>query len=54
LNYDTVLPDTQLELMKAQQKAYLENKEFFDRLWAESLQTPMEALERFRAWCETC
>jgi predicted Ser/Thr protein kinase len=58
---------SQAELMIAQQKAYVENKELFDRLWAEGLQNdPMEvkrqeiekrgelqALERFRAWCDT-
>jgi hypothetical protein len=53
---------SQLELMVAQQKAYVENKGLFDRLWAEGLQNdPIEvkrqeiegrALERFRAWCD--
>jgi hypothetical protein len=58
---------SQAELMIAQQKAYVQNKKLFDRLWAEAVQNdPMEvkreeiekrselrALERFRVWCDT-
>jgi hypothetical protein len=42
--------NSQVALMLAQRKAYLANKEMFDRLWAEIPLRVNPELERFRVW----